>query len=209
MQAERRTSIHLDIPFYRQHYDFTCGPASLMMAMKYLDNDVRLGKDLELDLWREGNLVAVWGTSRYGLAYSAAVRGFSARVTSNTGGIDFVDRFVPPLNDPDMQMLEDHFYERRTRCRKLGVRERQETITGKTLRKSLFLNHVPLIVTNSLFFSKDDLPHWIAVTGIDDNFMYFNNPSDANPKKRKTGLPALQEFVGYRGAQSMVEIWKQ
>jgi uncharacterized membrane protein YraQ (UPF0718 family) len=33
MQAERGASIHLDIPFYRQHYDFTCGPASLMMAM--------------------------------------------------------------------------------------------------------------------------------------------------------------------------------
>jgi uncharacterized membrane protein YraQ (UPF0718 family) len=32
MQAERGASIHLDIPFYRQHYDFTCGPASLMMA---------------------------------------------------------------------------------------------------------------------------------------------------------------------------------
>ena len=29
MQAERGASIHLDIPFYRQHYDFTCGPASI------------------------------------------------------------------------------------------------------------------------------------------------------------------------------------
>jgi hypothetical protein len=180
-----------------------------MMAMKYLDNDLRLGKDLEIDLWREGNLVAVWGTSRYGLAYSAAVRGFSARVTSNTGGIDFVDRFVPPLNDPDMQMLKDHFYERRTRCRKLGVRERQETITGKTIRKALFSNHVPLIVTNSLFFSKENLPHWVAVTGIDDKFMYFNNPLDASPRKRKIELPDLQEFVGYNGDQSMVEIWRQ
>jgi predicted double-glycine peptidase len=209
MQAERGAPIHLDIPFYRQHYDFTCGPASLMMAMKYIDTDLRFGKELEIDIWREGNLVAVWGTSRYGLAYSAAVRGFSARVTSNTGGIDFVDRFVPPLNGPDMRMLKDHFYERRTRCRKLGVRERQETITGKTLRKSLFLNHVPLIVTNSLFFSKENLPHWVAVTGIDDKCLYFNNPSDTNPKKRKIELPALQEFVGYNGDQSMVEIWKQ
>ena len=209
MQSERGASIHLDIPFYRQHYDFTCGPASLMMAMKYLDNDVQLGKDLEIDLWREGNLVAVWGTSRYGLAYSAAVRGFSARVTSNTGGIDFVDRFVPPLNDPDMQMLKDHFYERRTRCRKLGIRERQQTITGKTIYNSLFLNHVPLIVTNSLFFSKENLPHWVAVNGIDEKFMYFKNPLDANPKKRKIEFPALQKFVGYHGDQSMVEVWRQ
>jgi hypothetical protein len=180
-----------------------------MMAMKYLDNDVCLGKELEIDLWREGNLVAIWGTSRYGLAYSAAVRGFSARVTSNTGGIDFVDRFVPPLNTPDMQILKDQFYERRARCRKLGVRERQETITGKTISKSLFSNHVPLIVTNSLFFTKENLPHRVAVTRIDNEFMYFNNPSDKNPKKRKTEMSTLQEFVGYHGDQSMVEVWRQ
>ena len=84
-----------------------------------------------------------------------------------------------------MQMLKDQFYERRTRCRKLGVREKQETITGKTISKSLFSNHVPVVVTNSLFFSKEDLPHWVAVTGMDDKFMYFNNPLDTNPKKRK------------------------
>jgi hypothetical protein len=180
-----------------------------MMAMKYRDHDLRPGKDLEIDLWREGNLVAVLGTSRYGLAYSAAVRGFSARVTSNRGGIDFVDWLVPLLNDPDMQLLKELFHERRTRCKKRGVREKQETITGKIIRKSLFLNHVPLIVTNSLFYSKDDLPHWVAVTGIDDKFMYFNNPSDTHPQKRKIGLPALSEFIGYHGEQSMVEVWRQ
>jgi len=209
MQADHGASIHLDIPFYRQHFNFTCGPASLMMAMKYLDNDLHPGKDLEIDIWREANLVAVLGTSRYGLAYSAVVRGFSAGVTSNTGGIDFVDKLVPPLNDSDMQVLKGLFSERRTRCRKLGVREREETITGKTIYNSLLLNHVPLIVTNCLFYSKEDLPHWVTVTGIDDKFLYFNNPSDANHRKRKTELSTLQKFVGYHGDQSMVEVWKQ
>lgn len=209
MQEKHSASIHLDIPFYRQHYDFTCGPASLMMAMKYLDRTMRLGKGMEIDLWREGNLVAVLGTSRYGLAYSAAVRGFSVKVASNTGGLDFVDKFVPQLTDPDLQILKDHFYERKNRCRKMGVRERVEIITGKILGKSLFLNHVPLIVTNSSFFSKDNLPHWIAVTGIDDKYLYYYNPSDERPKKRKIDLPALQSFIGYYGAQSLVEVWKQ
>jgi hypothetical protein len=203
MQDKHGASIHLDIPFYRQHYDFTCGPASLMMAMKYLVRDTPLAKDLEIDIWREGNLVAVLGTSRYGLAYSAVLRGFSARVSSNAGGIDFVEKFVPPLEGPAMQLLE-----RRTRCRKRGVRERQQTITGKTIRESLFSNHVPLIVTNSLFCSKEDVPHWVAVTGIDDKFLYFSNPSDVRPKKRKIGLPTLHEFIGYHGDQSMVEVWK-
>jgi hypothetical protein len=208
MHDNHGASIHLKIPFYRQHYDFTCGPASLMMAMKYLGGDLRLGTDLEIDCWREGNLVAVMGTGRYGLAYSAAVRGFSARASSNTGGLDFVDTFHPPLSGPDLALLRDQFYERRTRCRRLGVRERTGTITAEILRTSLFSNHVPLIVTNSLFFTREDLPHWVVVTGIDDRFLYINNPSDARPRKRKIGLDTLQEVVGYRGAQSMVEVWR-
>lgn len=209
MQTDNRTSIHLDIPFYRQHFPFTCGPASLMMAMKYLDTDLHLAKGLETDIWREANLVAIPGTSRYGLAYSASVRDYSASVTSNTGGIDFVDRLVPPLDVPGMQILKDFFHERKNRCRQLGVREKVEPITGKIITKSLLQNHVPLIVTNSLFSSKEDLPHWVTVTGIDDEFMYFNNPSDGNPRKRKVRLAKLQTFVGYHGDQSMVEVWKQ
>ncbi len=209
MQDKYGASIHLDIPFYRQHFDFTCGPACLIMAMKYLDPDLCTGKDLEIDIWREGNLVAVPGTSRYGLAYSSGIRGFSARVTSNTGGPDFVERFVPPLNDPDMQLLRELFHERRARCRKLGVRERQQTITGKILRESLFSNHVPLIVTSSLFYSKEDLPHWVVVTGIDDKSLYFSSPSDARAKKRRMGIADLSGFVGYHSDQSLVEVWRR
>lgn len=208
-QDKHGASIHLAIPFYRQHYDFTCGPASLMMAMKYLDNDVCTGKDAEIDIWREANLIAVPGTGRYGLAYSAAVRGFSARVTSNTGGPGFVEKFVPPLEGPAIQLLMEQFRERRNRCRKSGVRERQQTITGRTIRESLFSNHVPLIVTNAVFCSKEDLPHWVTVTGTDDRFLYFNNPADVRARKRKIGLADLPEFIGYHGDQSMVEVWRE
>jgi len=208
MQAKHRPLIHLKIPFYRQHYDFTCGPACLMMAMKYLKPGLRPGKDLEIDLWREENLVAVCGTSRYGLAFSAATRGFSARVTSSTGGIDFAEKFVPSLDDTAMELLIDQFSERRARCKKLHVRERKAPITGTTIRESLFSNHVPLIVTSSRFCCGEDCPHWVVVTGINDKFITFYSPSDIRRKKRKTNMSALQEFIGYHGDQSMVEIWK-
>ncbi len=208
MGADKKSSIHLKIPFYRQHYQFTCGPASLMMAMKFLDTSLPLRRDLEVDLWREGNLVAVWGTSRYGLAFSASVRGFSTRVTSNTGGMDFVDEFVPSLNDADREMLQIHFIERRSRCRRLGVRERQEPITDTIISTSLSRGHVPLILTNSIFFNKEDLPHWVTVTGIDDKFLYLNNPLDIHPVKWKIEVSVLKRFIGYHDNQSMVEVWK-
>jgi len=208
MQTEHRQPIHLKVPFYRQHYDFTCGPASLMMAMKYFDNNLRLGKDLEIDIWREGNMVEIYGTSRYGLAYSATVRGLCARVTSNTDRIDFVDRLVPPVENLNMQLLKLHFDERRNRCRKLGVKERRHAITEKLIFDSLLSGHIPLMVTNALFCEGENLPHWVVVNGIDERFVYFNNPLDASPRKRKLVISEFQKFIGYRGDQAIVEILK-
>ncbi len=120
MSADHSRPIHLKVPFYRQHYDFTCGPASLMMVMKYFDNNLHLSKDLETDIWREDNMVEVYGTSRYGLAYSAAVRGFYASVTSNTDRIDFVDRLMPPVENLNMQMIKIHFDKRKKGARNLA-----------------------------------------------------------------------------------------
>jgi hypothetical protein len=143
------------------------------------------------------------------MAYSVAIRGFHARVTSNTNGIDFVDRLIPPVKDLNLQMLNLHFDERKARCRKLGIEERQETITNETIYNSLLSNHVPMLVTNALFCKGENLPHWITVTGIDDKFVYFNNPLDVSPRKRKFNLSILHKTVGFRGNQSMVEIWRQ
>jgi predicted double-glycine peptidase len=40
----------LEIPFYRQRFEFTCGEACLMTAMKYFDPSLKLTKDLEIDI---------------------------------------------------------------------------------------------------------------------------------------------------------------
>jgi hypothetical protein len=208
MQAEPGASIYLDLPFFRQHWDYTCGPASLMMALHHLDDTMRLDRDLEIDIWREATFVAVRGTSRYGLAYAAAVRGFSARTTSNTGGIDFQERLASLLDAPEMQLLREQFAERRARCSRLGVPDLKETITGRIIRRCLERDHVPLIVTNTQFYCDDDLPHWIAVTGMDEAFLYFTNPDDVRPRRRWVPLAELGQFIGYHRDQSMVEVWK-
>lgn len=209
MQSTIRAPIHREIPFCHQHYDYTCGPACLMMALRYWNFGEHCETDLEIDLWREGTLVTVYGTSRFGLAYSAAIRGLQARVMSNTGGVDFVDRFVPPLVEEDLRTLTSHFRERKARCRKLGVRERRGMILGDILYETLHVDHVPLIVTSARWFGKDDLPHWVVVTGIDKNHLWLHNPLDTRAKKRKILLSDLPTFIGYRGSQSMVEIWKE
>jgi len=208
MEPEPQETIQLNVPFYNQHFDFSCGPASLMMAMKYFDEHLSLTKDLEIDIWREANMVEIYGTSRFGLAYAAAIRGFCAIVTTKSDTIDFVDTVCKSISGLNLLMLKFHFCERKDRCRKMGVQERHNTITGQVIYNSLLSKHVPLVVTNTLYCGGENLPHWITITGIDENFVYFNNSLNSEPTKNKFKRSDLQEVVGYEGEQSMVEIWK-
>ena len=74
---------HKDIPWYQQTTEFTCGPASLMMAMASLDKSVKPHQALELDLWREATTIFMTsghgGCHPVGLALAAQRRGFKAR----------------------------------------------------------------------------------------------------------------------------------
>ena len=120
-----------------------------MMAMKHFDEHLSLTKDLEIDIWREANMVEMYGTSRFGLAYAAAIRGFCAIVTSKSNSIDFVDTVCRSISNLNQQALKLHFYERRARCKKMGVQERHRTITGQVIYDSLLSKHVPLLVTSA------------------------------------------------------------
>lgn len=205
-----KESIRLKVPSFRQHYDFTCGPASLMMAMKYFDGSMGLTKELEMGIWREGNMIEIYGTSRYGLAFSAAIRGFTVMVFSNVEGFGFVDKLTPRVEGLNRKMLRLFFEERRKRCLKLGVRERRvKSITIEILRAALLSNELPLLLTSSRFFGeKDDLPHWIVVTGLTDREILVNNPLGARGSS-PFQLTTLRDLIGYKGDQCMVTVTKK
>jgi hypothetical protein len=79
------------VPFHRQSFDFTCGPASLIMVMRYFDPGLAPGRELEIDIWREANLIEAYATSHYGLALAAYRRGFRARTEGNAGADRLLD----------------------------------------------------------------------------------------------------------------------
>ena len=45
------------VPYYNQTTDFSCGPSSLLMAMKALDPKSDFSRTHELQLWREANTI--------------------------------------------------------------------------------------------------------------------------------------------------------
>lgn len=101
------------VPYYQQTLDLTCGPASLMMAMKGLQSDIELDRKLELRLWWESTTVFMTsghgGCGPYGLALSAFHRGFDVEVYVNDEGALFITSVRDPEKREVMQIVQEDF----------------------------------------------------------------------------------------------------
>jgi hypothetical protein len=53
------------------------------MAMRRFDRRLRPSRELEIDIWREANLIEAYATSHHGLALAAHRRGFRVRTQGN------------------------------------------------------------------------------------------------------------------------------
>src|ERR1043165_3141304 len=83
------------LPYYNQSTDFSCGAASLLMAMKGLDDTVPFDRIHELQIWREANTVYMGkghaGSSPYGIALAAWRRGFLPEIWLSHKGAVLLD----------------------------------------------------------------------------------------------------------------------
>jgi hypothetical protein len=201
-------TIRFKVPFYRQHFDFTCGPASLMMAMKYFDKRVELSRNLEMDIWREASMIEAYGASRYGLAFSAAIRGFGARIISNLRSFGFVGKLEPRVEGVNMSMLRFFFREREKRCKELGVEEVRCGITPATVTRELASLHVPIVLTDGRQLIGEDVPHWVVVTGHDKRNFYINNPL-SNSADDAVDVDRMEKVMAFRGDQCLVSVFRK
>lgn len=201
-----KNSLHLRIPFHKQTSQFTCGPASLLMAMKFFQPALRLTKGLELDIWRESNLVESYGTSKEGLAVAAARRGFSAYTMGISRKHSFIDEISPEIPSLDRDVLELLYQDVRRKFHAMELSNANRPIKLQTMKAILTKSHIPLFLTStSLFGGKEDLPHWVVLTGYSGHAMYVNNPLAKGPNTR-VEQERLERNLGYRGIQCAVVI---
>jgi hypothetical protein len=177
-----------------------------MMAMKYFCPSIRLSQGLELDIWRESNLVESYGTSKEGLALAAAKRGFSVYTIGLTRRHSFVDAIADKIPAFDSEILELLYRDTRSKFRGMRLKNLSTKIELSMMRRILQRSHVPVILTStSLFGDEDALPHWIVLTGYSDEDWYVNNPL-ADRANMRIDQTELSGNLGYRGAQCAVVI---
>lgn len=186
------------VPYYQQTLEFTCGPATLMMAMKALEPELPLDRTMEIRLWRESTTVFMTsghgGTSPYGLALAATHRGFSAEVFVNDESELLVDSVRSEEKKEVMRLVEKDFLEE---MRERGVPVHYRRIDINDIREAFESGGVPIVLISSYRIYKEKSPHWVVVTGFDDRFIYVHDPYvDQEKDKVQTdciNMPILQK----------------
>lgn len=211
-EGERRTypfldEADLDIPFHHQRHDFTCGPACLMMAMKYFTPSLNMSDDLEIDLWRKANLVEDLSTCGRGLAYSAARRGYGAEIYASIDDVPFKDKILEASTDVDPEVLDFFYHDMKRRAHAMNVPEIRKRVVFKDVTSAIRQNAVPILLVNAKFLHEEDIPHWIVMRGWNSQGVRINDPVwyTSHPEPIPYGM--FMDMLGYGNGHVLIVIF--
>lgn len=169
----------LPIPYYEQTTEFTCGPACLIMAMQALNKDIKADRSLELQLWREATTIYMTsghgGCSPLGLALAAWRRGFRVEVYLSTREPLFLDGVRSEEKKAVMQLVHEDFM---AQIKDTDITLRHNKISLAELEAKINQGGIPLVMISSYTYTRDKAPHWVAVSGIDDTFVYIHDSDE-------------------------------
>jgi ribosomal protein S18 acetylase RimI-like enzyme/predicted double-glycine peptidase len=165
------------VPYYPQTLEFTCGPASLLMAMATFDPGLKMDRIAEIELWREATTVFMTsghgGSDPYGLALAAYHRGYDAALFLNSSDTFFIDTVRSEDKKVVMQLVQEEF---QRKLEGLPVEIQHRTIIIDELIDSMNQGWIPIIIISSYRIYREKSPHWVVITGYDDKYIYFHDP---------------------------------
>lgn len=165
------------VPYYAQTLPFTCGAASLLMAMKAQDPAQSLERRRELRLWREATLIYMTaghgGCEPFGLALAAWRRGFPAAVYVTEEERLFLDSVRDPVKKDVIRLVLQDF---RAQAREAKIPVHRRGLTVPQAVRHLDAGEIPLVLISSYALTGEKAPHWVVLTGHDEQFLYFHDP---------------------------------
>lgn len=176
------------VPYYQQTLEFTCGPASLMMAMHALDERAPLDRREEIRLWRESTTVFMTsghgGCGPYGLALSAHHRGFDVSIHVKDESALFVDSVRNAEKKEVIRLVQHDFLDQ---IKESHISLHYSTVSVAELQRQFEQGAIPMVLISSYRIYHEKFPHWVVVTGFDDHFIYVHDPYvDTDAAKSQT-----------------------
>jgi predicted double-glycine peptidase len=159
----------LDIPYFQQTRTATCGPACLMMVMKYWDPDLEFSRKLEFQLWEMSfSFFLLGGTFQFGLAAAAVKLGYKTEIYQKT---KFSDAYP---NFPQVTTLIENIVSYKARRLKIPIWHGKDSM--ELIRDSLQKKIPPIVFVNLKPILGENVFHWVIVTGLDEQNVYVNDP---------------------------------
>lgn len=178
---------HRPIPWIRQSTHFTCGPASLMMAMQSIGKDYCASLTEELTIWREATTIFMTsghgGCHPMGLALAAQRRGFDTEVWINQAGPLFVDGV---RQEEKKHIIETVHYNFKQQALEQGIPIHYRDITQNDLIAAFEAGATPIILISIYSMVQKKAPHWVVMSGYDEDCLYVHDPDPE--ESRQSGL---------------------
>ncbi|MDY6942121.1 MAG: ribosomal protein S18-alanine N-acetyltransferase [Pseudomonadota bacterium] len=207
------------VPYYAQTLEFTCGPASLMMAMKSLNPDLPLSRKLELQIWREATTIfmtsGLGGCGPDGLALAAHRRGYEVELILKDEQALFVDSVRSAEKKEVIALVHEDFKEQ---ILSADIAVRYGAVRVDELETAIREGAVPVVLISSYRLYGEKTPHWVVVTDVVDGIVYLHEPYVDYEENRTPmdcmNVPILsEEFEGMarygRSGQRAVVILKR
>jgi predicted double-glycine peptidase len=179
----------LDVPYFQQTRTATCGPACLMMVMKYWDPSLEFSRRFEFQLWKKSySFFLLGGTFQFGLAETAAKLGFKTEIYQKTRFSDTYPKF------PQLVTLIENIVSYKTRRLKIHILYGKDNM--EVIRDSLHKKIPPIVFVNLKPILGENVFHWVVVTGLDEQNAYLNDPYVplGFPLKIKKGYPVALDI---------------
>lgn len=196
------------VPYYRQTLDFTCGPASLMMAMKALDPAQELDRHLELRLWRESTTIFMTsghgGCGPYGLALAAYRLGFDVALYLSEHEVMFSDSVRSEEKKEVMRIVQEDFL---AELAELPVPIHEQALSVDEMEAAFLEGAIPVVLISSYRIYGEKFPHWVVVTGFDARYVYVHDPY-VDYDKGKVALDSINMPIPRKDFEHMARYGK-
>ncbi|WFB35467.1 peptidase C39 family protein [Kiritimatiellota bacterium B12222] len=170
-------AIHGAHPWYQQSTPFTCGPASLLMAMAAVDKQHPITIEEELDIWREATTIFMTsghgGCHPLGLALAARSRHFQVDVWLNQKGPLFLEGVRSSEKKEILKVVHQQFVKK---CRTHQVTIHRSEIQIEHIIAHIAQGHAVLVLISTYRFNGQKAPHWVQITAIDQECLYVHDP---------------------------------
>lgn len=170
-------NLNLQIPYFHQTLDFTCGAACVMMILKYFHPEMHTNRTLELNLWKEATQIfltsGIGGTDPFGLALTAFRRGHQSKVILSKDQTPF---FASVRKEDKRQVLKLMHNDYRQKAIDAGIGEGYFDFTMEDIISGMFRGMIPIVLISTYRLSGDRVPHWVVITGFDSKHIFFHDP---------------------------------